>query len=170
AILLLLMPFLGFSQINLEQQRFLNNRVELLVPIGFIHMSAGDRDIKYPNQSQQPDVILTDQNGDVNILIVMLSQTIHPSQIAAYKDFQIATLKKSHPNSQWLDNGVRTINGKSVGYFKFITDAADQKIFDYYFFTELDGRVLLLTFNCTEKLLPKWKATAETIVSSLSIK
>jgi hypothetical protein len=46
----------------------------------------------------------------------------------------------------------------------------DQTVFNYYFFTNVDGKVILFSFNCIEKLLPIWKETAGTIVSSLKIK
>ncbi len=59
----------------------------------------------------------------------------------------IASLKKSHPDAQWLDSGVKIINGKRVGYFKMLSNAADQKVFVYYFFTDMDGRALIMTFS-----------------------
>ncbi len=69
-----------------------------------------------------------------------------------------------------LDEGVKTMNGKKIGYFKFLTQAVDQKVFNYYFFTVVDGKVLLFSFNCIEKLQKKWEPTADKIVSSLVTK
>ncbi|MEO6632925.1 MAG: hypothetical protein ABIN13_14415, partial [Mucilaginibacter sp.] len=119
---------------------------------------------------QRPSLVLTDENAEVNIVISLIPQPITPGQIGAFKDFQMSSLKKMRPDAKWLEDGVKTINGKSVGYFKFISNAVDQTVFNYYFFTDMDGKVLLLSFNCTEKQLPKWKETAETIVSSLKVK
>ena len=69
-----------------------------------------------------------------------------------------------------FDEGVKTINGKKVGYFKFLARAVDQKVFNYYFFTVVDGKILLFSFNCIEKLQKTWEPTADKIVSSLTIK
>lgn len=59
---------------------------------------------------------------------------------------------------------------KKIGYFKFITEAVDQKVFNYYFFTMLDGKILFFTFNCIKELQKKWETTADAIVASLIIK
>jgi hypothetical protein len=126
--------------------------------------------VKYPNPHQQPNIVLTDENAEVNIVITLTPQPIQSAQIGQYKDFLFNSTKKSHPDAQMLENDVKTINGKKVGYIKLISNAVDQKVFVYYFFTDMDGKLLILTFNCTEALLPKWKNTAEGIVGSLKVK
>jgi len=167
--LLFSLPFFAGAQAKLEKRALLNGRIELLVPVNFKPMTKEMMAIKYPNPGQQPGVVLTDENAEVNIVATFTPQPIQPSQVGQYKEFLMNSLKKSHPGAKWLEDGVKTVNGKNVGYFKMITPAADQNVFVYYFFTNMDARVLLLTFNCTETLLPKWKATAETIVASLKI-
>ncbi|WP_426671632.1 hypothetical protein ACPPVU_10375 [Mucilaginibacter sp. McL0603] len=170
SFLLILLPVCSFGQGNLETRKLFDGKVELMVPAEFKPMTVEVMDQKYPNSGQQPDVVLTDDNAEVNIVASRTKQLLQASQMEAYKDFMIASLKKSHPDAQWLDSGVKTINGKRVGYFKMLSNAADQKVFVYYFFTDMDGRALIMTFNCTEKLLPAWKETADNIVSSLKVK
>ena len=69
-----------------------------------------------------------------------------------------------------IDSGIKSINKKKVAFFKFITKAIDQNIFNYYFFTILEGKVLMFTFNCIEKLRSRWEKSADEIVLSLNIK
>jgi hypothetical protein len=168
--ILLLLPFFSQAQIKLERRSLLNGKIELLVPDYFKPMTAEMMSIKYPNPGQQPNLVLTDENAEVNLVITLTHQPIGPGQMGQYKDFMISSLKRLHPDAEWLDNGVKTINGKQAGYFKLITAAVDQKVFVYYFFTSLDGKVLLFTFNCTQSLLPKWKTTADAMVASLEVK
>ena len=170
SLVLFIIPFCSAAQIKLEKRSFLDNRVELLVPAGLKPMSADLVNYKYPNRTQQPNVVLTDQNNEVNIVISLINEPLQESQILAFKEFQIDILKKVHPNAVWLDNGVKPVNGKSVGYFKLVSSAIDQTVFNYYFFTNMDGKVLLLTFNCPEKQMPKWNAAAEAIVASLKVR
>jgi len=169
-LFLFIIPFSVNAQVKLEKKTLLDNKIELMVPADFRPMSEEMLNTKYPNARQKPSLVLTDEDAEVNIVISVIPQPIKPEQIGAFKDFQISSLKKSHPDAKWLADGVKTINGKSVGYFKFISNAVDQTVFNYYFFTDMDGKVLLMSFNCTEKLLPKWKETAETIVSSFKVK
>ena len=96
--------------------------------------------------------------------------TATENQIPAFKDAQLQQLKKSRPDMTVLDDGIKTINGKKVGYFKFLTQAIDQNVFNYYFFTVVDGKILLFTFNTIEKLQKKWEKTADEIVASLSVR
>jgi hypothetical protein len=165
-----LLPLLSPAQIKLEKQSLLDNKIELLVPVYFKPMEAEMLNYKYPNRNQQPQLVLTDKQAEVNIIVSIINQPLQANQIATFKDFQISGLKKTHPDAKWLDNGVRDINGKNVGYFKFISNAVDQPVYNYYFFTNINGKVLLLTFNCIEKLLPEWKDVAESIVTSLKFK
>lgn len=159
-LLMLFIPVGSFAQIKLERKSFIDNKIELLVPADFKPMSAEMLGQKYPNRNQQPNVVLTDENGEVNLVISLVNQPLDDSQIDAFKDFQISALKRAHPDAEWLDNGVKSINGKNIGYFKFISNAVDQTVFNYYFFTNVDGKVILFSFNCIEKLLPIWKETA----------
>jgi len=165
-----IIPFSVNAQVKLEKKTFLDNKIELMVPADFKPMTEEMLNTKYANTRQKPALILTDEDGEVNIIINHLPQPITPEQVSAFKDFQMSSLKKIRPDAKWLTDGVKTINGKNVGYFTFISNAIDQTVFNYYFFTDMDGKVLLLSFNCTGKLLPKWKEAAETIVSSLKVK
>jgi len=169
-LLLFLLPLFGHAQIKLEKRSILEGKVELMVPDYFKPMSSYGIIQKYPNANQQPNLVLTDDKGDVNIVVALTPQPVRPEQMADYKAFMIQNLKRSHPNAQWGDNGVKTINGKKVGYFKMTNSAVDQKVFVFYFFTDLDGKALLFTFNCPLALLPKWKDTADQVMASLKVK
>jgi hypothetical protein len=168
-LLLLLIPVFGFSQPKLDTVSILSGKVKILAPKELSPMSDDMWRAKYQNRPK-PSMVLSDHNGEVNLIADATKQPAKETQIAAFKDFQIEQLKQNHPDLNLLSDGVKTINGKKVGYFKFVTQAVDQKIFNYYFFTILDGKILLFTFNCIETLQKKWEPTADNIVSSLWVK
>jgi hypothetical protein len=169
-LLLLLLPTAVFSQIKLEKQSLLDNKIELLIPVNLEPISQRMMEAKYPNMSIKPDVILSDKNGEIGLTITFSKSKIEESQLALFKDFQINLIKSKHPEMQLSKSDVKIINSKHVGYFKFITDAIDQKIYNCYFFTELNNRVLLITFNCIEKESSKWDSTVDEIINSLKLK
>lgn len=169
-LVLLFLSYSADAQIKLAKQSFLKGKLELLIPADFKPMSQEMINAKYPNRTQQPDAVLTDADGTVNVIISYLPQHIEATQMTQFKDFQLNNLKKSRPDGEWQGDGVKKVNGKNVGYIKFMIKAVDQKVFNYMFFTNLDGRVLLMNFNCTETLLPDWKDAAESIVSSVVTK
>lgn len=44
--------------------------------------------------------------------------------------------------------------------------AADTEIYNLIWFTDLDGKLLLSTFNCTKEQMDDWKPIAKTIMES----
>jgi hypothetical protein len=124
---------------------------------------------KYPKQPR-PTMVLSDEDGEVNLIADMTQQPATENQIAAFKDYQLQQLKTKRQDLNFLGDGVKTINGKKVGYFKFLSQALDQKVFNHYFFTIVDGKILLFTFNCIEKLKSKWEGTADKIMASLLVR
>jgi len=168
-LILLLFPTLSFSQTKLDTLSLLTDKVKLLAPKELKSMSNEMWTAKYQRRTR-PILVLSDEDGEVNLLADMTQLPASESQIPAFKDAQLTQLKKSRPDMTVLDEGVKTMNGKKIGYFKFLTQAVDQKVFNYYFFTVVDGKVLLFSFNCIEKLQKKWEPTADKIVSSLVTK
>jgi hypothetical protein len=165
-LLLLLLPALSFAQTKLDTISLLNNKVKILAPEELSPMSEQMWALKYQKRTR-PIMVLTDEDGEVNLIADMTQQPATENQLVSFKDFQIQQLKTKRPDLELLGNGVKTVNGKKVGYFKFVTQAVDQKVFNYYFFTLVDGKILLFTFNCIEKLQDKWESIAEQIVASL---
>jgi hypothetical protein len=164
-----LIPFISFAQIKMEKMNLLNGKVEFNSPTELTKMTDEMWTLKYQNRPK-PTLVLSDKNGEVNLIADMTNQPASESQLDSFKDFQIQQLKRNRPDLKVLNGGVKVINGKKVGYFKFITQAIDQEVFNYYFFTIVDGKILLFTFNCIEKLQINWEKSADEIVSSLKTK
>jgi hypothetical protein len=160
----------SMAQIKLEKRSFLNGKLELMVPAEFKQMEQAVVESKYANSKQRPDVVLTNESASINVVISHFNDHLEPSQVREVQENQLNSLKKNRPDGEWLDAGVKKINDKDVGYIKFIIMATDQKVFNYMFFTELDGRSLLISFNCIEKKLPEWKDASEAIFSSITVK
>ena len=90
--------------------------------------------------------------------------------IEPYKDNFVKTFKNMYPSADWKDSGVKMINGKKFGFLELVTPAVDTEIYNLMFFTDLNGKLLLCTFNCTKKDIKEWETTAKEIMNSLKIK
>jgi len=168
--LLLLIPSSLLAQNGLVKTTLLDNKIEVLVPVSFHKMTEEEYKIKYPNPKRKASLILTNKDLEVNLVIDHLTQyDLSDDEVEEFKNMQLTAVQKSHPEGKLIDNGVKEINGKKIGFFKIMTQAVDQKIFNYFIFTNLENKVLLLTFNCTEKLKPTWEPTIDTMVSSLKL-
>ena len=153
---------------DLEKRRIYTNRVEILVPKGFTNMPAAMVNRKYPS-ANRPNVIFTDADGTVNVAFNHTTNRVTQAQMEAVKESMVASFKRSFPSAKWRGSGVRVINGRKVGYCELVTPAADQNVYNLLFFTDLDGRLLMCTFNCIEKKLGEWQEPARQIMRSLVV-
>lgn len=154
---------------ELEKRRIYRNRVEILVPKGFKDMPADMVSRKYPS-ANRPNVIFTDADGTVNVAFNHTTNRATQAQIETLKESLMASFKRAYPSAKWKGSGVTVINGRKVGYCELITPAADQNVYNLLFFSDLDGRLLLCTFNCVEKKLSEWQEPAQQIMRSLTLK
>lgn len=156
----------SFGQDSLVSKAFLNSRVQLLVPNTFNELSQAAIEERYPDPTSRPSVILTDKEEFSSIKIVKMPQEVSDNEVARYKLFHMSNMKKE-ANIEWIGDGIKKINGKTIGFIKVIYTG--RNTFTYFFFTSLDGKLLLLTYNCVDKLWPVLEETVEKIVNSLKV-
>jgi len=167
-LVFLLLPVFSFGQVKLDTISILNGEVKILAPKKLSSMTDEMWTAKYQKRPR-PIMVLTDQDGEVNLIASLTQQPATENQIGAFKDLQIQQLKAQRPDLVLLSEGVMTVNAKKIGYIKFLTQAVDQKVFNYYFFGIVEGKVFLFSFNCIENLQKKWEGTADIIMASLTI-
>lgn len=155
--------------IDLETKSLFNDKVELKIPKGFEIMSEELLKFKYPSE-RRPTLVYTDESGGINVTLNLTKHPVSQKLISSYKDSFIQNFKYLHPLAEWKDSGIKMINGKKVGYLELITPAVDTDIYNLMFFTDLDGKLLLCTFNCTKNNIKEWKPTAKEIMNSLRTK
>ncbi|HHY73113.1 MAG TPA: hypothetical protein GX497_07790 [Bacillus bacterium] len=153
---------------KLKSKKVLSDRVEILIPKDFEVMSEEMIAIKYP-QGNPPTLVYTDNEGEVNIAFNHTTTPIEDSEIEQAKPTLKAGLESAYPDATWYRDEMTTINGKNVGVFELITPALDTNIYNLMFFTELDGQLLVATFNCTEELSDEWKPLAQQILQSYKV-
>lgn len=158
-----------FAQENkLEKRTLLENKIEILVPKDFREMSQEHINLKYPTQNR-PKYILTNEATTTNLAFNIMENRADSSMIDLYRGVFKAAFLKKFPDAKQVSDGAQQINGKKVGFLQLITTGKDQPIYNYIFFTDMEGKLLLGTFNCVEKDMPQWLPVSEEIVRSLKI-
>lgn len=160
---------LFYAPVELQKRSLLEGKVEILVPVEFTEMSEEMLNVKYRGQNK-PTYVLSDSDGTVNLAFNLTNNKANENLIASYQASLKSSLASGHPMATWKGDGIKSVNDKKVGYFKLITQASDQKVYNYIFIANVEGKLLIGTFNCIEKLMPEWEALAEKIVSSLRVK
>lgn len=140
------------------------DKLQISVPDYFTEMSSEMKQLKYP-RSNAPQIIYTDERAAVNVALGLTATKITVDDISAS---QSSFLKLLQPVSlDEITTRIETINGSEFAVFEFMSQGLDTKIYNLMFLTELDGRMLLGSFNCTEALKEKWQLRAREILLSV---
>jgi len=167
----LIMPLLSMSigKIELVSKSLLNDKVELKIPKEFDIMSEELMKLKYPSE-RRPTLVYSNETGGINVALNLTENKANQDLIEPYVENFVNTFKNMYPSAEWKGSGTKDINGQKIGFLKLITPAIDTKIYNVMFFTDLNGQLLLCTFNCTENNIKEWETTADEIMNSLKIK
>ena len=156
-------------QTELEKLSLIDNKIEILVPKGWKPMSEDLIKIKYPG-ARPPKLVYSDVTGGISMAFNHTESKATQAELETYKGMLKGVMNNAYPDAEWLEDGMKEINGKKVGYYKVITNTPSGKIFNQIFFTDLEEKLLLCSFNCVESKMEKWKPTADEIMNSLTIK
>lgn len=167
--LLLVINTISATGQNIElERRTINKQLSIKIPKTFDILPDSIVRIKYPNM-RNPQLIYSNKESTINVGFNHTKSPASQAQIGEMRDQLVSVLKVSSKNGEWLGDGIETINGRQVGYANFISPAFDSKIFNLMFFTDVDGRVMIGTFNCMEKDIPEWKDVAWEIMRSMEV-
>jgi hypothetical protein len=170
-LLLILTVMIGTLTVHAQNQNIslLAGKVTLSVPKKLQPISDEHWQLKYPGKTK-PMLTLSDDNAEINLIAMATQQPAQDSQLIEFINYQFQQVKTKRPESELIDKGVTTVNGKKMAYMKFISSAIDQKVFNYFFFVLVDGKIVMFTFNCAQALQKTWEPKAAQIVESLKIK
>jgi hypothetical protein len=132
-------------------------------------MSEEMAKLKYPSE-RRPTLIYTNDEASVNVAFNQTITRITDNKINDFKQAVSKSFENLYPSAKWIKNNVIKINNKNVGVLELITPALDGKVYNLTFFMEIDGKVLLSSFNCTEKQMEEWQPIAHEIMQSIKIK
>jgi len=164
--ILILLPLAAAAQVKYVVTTKIADWAQMDVPVQLQEMSQAKWVIKY-HDTRRPVLVFTDNDAEVNLMADTTRQPASESQLEEYKKFRMDNLKKTRTDIEFLQDGATMVNGKKIAWFKFMSQATDTKIFNYYFFTIAKGKILFFTFNCIEALKAVWEKRADDIVASV---
>lgn len=169
--LLLIIALLNSSQNlcaqgSLVKKLFLNDRIQLSIPEGFSQIDKSEITLRFPNSEFQPEVILSDSNRISNIKIVVTTDMLDSKQVGQYKGWRVSKMLKDS-SLNVISHDYKEINGVKTGII--IVEYKNLDSYSHYFFTSLDGRLLLVILDCTKEERKNREKTFHEIMNSLII-
>jgi hypothetical protein len=153
-------------RVELEERVVLDKKVSLKIPKGFEVMQEEMLKVKYPAE-RRPTLVYTNASGEINVALNLTANKASQELMPAYQENFRQTFTKLYPSAKGMKSGVEEVNGRKMGFIELVTPAIDTEIYNLIFFTDVDGQLLLCTFNCTVKDQVAWQPTAKEIMASL---
>jgi hypothetical protein len=162
----LLMAARPASEIELIKKRVLSERVEVLIPKGFELMTEQQMDFTYSHASSRPSVVFTNNNL-VTLSFNYSDNEADQDMVDVYEASFAKTYHKQYQKTTWFGEGVKEVSGRKVGYLEFMKPEMGHEVYTLVFFTDVQGKLLICTFNCADRQKPEWEPLAKKILNSL---
>ena len=161
-LVLFILVFTSLSQkdIKLVKVNVLKDKVSIFLPHDFGLMSEKVLKLKYPSPNR-PKIVYSNEKGSINFAFNHTTSNASFAQLPLYKDYLVKTFEKTYPTAKWLKKEMTEVNGVTFGVMEFISPAADTKIYNLMYFTSVSGKLLICSFNCMLKQMPKWRKHAK---------
>ncbi len=154
------------SEIELIKKRVLSERVEVLIPKGFELMTEQQMDFIYSHASSRPSVVFTNNNL-VTLSFNYSDNEADQDMVEVYQTNFSKTYHKQYKQTTWFGEGVKEVSGRKVGYLEFMKPEMGHEVYTLVFFTDVQGKLLICTFNCADRQKPEWEPLAKKILNSL---
>lgn len=115
-------------------------------------------------QGNVPNVVFSNEETTINLVISLTEDSMKDNQIASYLKSMENLLKET---SEIVDTKLYKVDGHNVGKMKLITQAEDTKIYNNMICFSYQDKLVIISFNCTEELMDDWKAVGDFIIDSL---
>lgn len=139
--------------------------LSLSIPREFTVMTPEMINVKYPRSNSRPKEVFTNEAHNVNIGLTLTTEPITPEKLPSFESTLVSQLRAG--KVEGLRSNIEKINGQDFIILEFSNKAIDTKVYNLMFITDVDGRILIGTFNCVSRLLDEWKPKGMEIISSL---
>lgn len=156
------------DKVELHSVTLLNEALKVQIPREFKIMGSEMLNLKYPVTAKRPTIVYTDSIGEINIAFNHTKDNVNAADVPKVQGAILNQFKQA-PAITLISSDYRGVNGKDFFIIKFYSPAVDAQIYNLMFGTEVNGRLLMGTFNCTVNHLQKWQPIADKIVNSLEV-
>ncbi|MCA1294992.1 hypothetical protein LBW89_18430 [Paenibacillus sp. alder61] len=154
------------ERVPFGERSILDDRLIVTVPKTFHEMTPEMASQKYPSE-HRPKLILTNGENTVNLSFNHTADTIKADEFDGLMEEMSKILKQTQKIIEWIEQGVRELGEKKVGYFEFVTPVINANLYNLFFFAELEGTLLLVTFNCLNQEKEAWRPVAKSMLDSI---
>lgn len=150
------------ERIETEYTRIDNDKFFFKVPVNFVRWD--DETIMKKYSGNVPDIVFSNEETTVNLILSFTEDIIANDQIEVYKNSAEITFTEI---GEIIESDCYEVDGHNVGRIKVITPAADTDIYNDVIFFSYDDELIVLSFNCISELSEKWRSVGDFLIDSL---
>ena len=154
---------------KLARQSLFDGQVTLDVPVAFQPMPEELRRAKYP-AARPPFFAFSDAKGEISVVVNWTTHPLEAKDVEGYTKAFRAQFEKLPPVLRWHGTTVDTRKGKPVGILDFDSQAVDTRIRNKMMIAATGGRMLIVTFNVTERHEAEWAPVADRVLQSVDFR
>jgi len=159
-VILLLLPFLGFTQVKLEPKKLFNGKIQISIPV---ELKESDNPLSLEND----DILFVNRDKDVILSISYTEEKLNLNQFYAYQRFLIKGLKEDFPNIIITDSGVVKNNERQIGFIECQQAINDKTVYSSIYFASVDGRIFKISLEYAKENQTQWKSVSKGIMETL---
>ena len=150
------------ERIETEYTRIDDDKFFFKVPVNFVRWD--DETIMKKYSGNVPDIVFSNEETTVNLILSFTEDIIANDQIEVYKNSAEITFTEI---GEIIESDCYEVDGHNVGRIKVITPAADTDIYNDMIFFSYDDELIVLSFNCISELSEKWRSVGDFLIDSL---
>lgn len=150
------------------QRHLLDERIRITMPKSFRDMPMHEQRLKYPSH-HRPDFIFTNDTGTINLTFKHTESPLQTEELEYFTDEMAQVVKQTQKLTEWFGHEVLENEECRIGYCEFMTPVWNARVYNLSFFTVLEGRALMCTFNCTDEEMVTWQPIARSMLLTLNI-
>ncbi|TDL50262.1 hypothetical protein E2R60_22205 [Paenibacillus dendritiformis] len=147
------------ASVEFQPASFFQPGIRFLFPVEFLVCALDTEQQKvYRNEAHAVNIILqyTDHPGQ-------------PIDMKAMKSEMIRNMKSMELNTEWVEDGVKEVNGRHIHYCAFLNPVAQGKVFNFLFFADAGRKRLIGNINCSGKDSKLWSCIAQEMIDSMEV-
>lgn len=152
-------------EIETEYYSFDNSKFYLKIPKSFKQLDYETITKKY--NGNVPNIVFSNDETTINVTVSLTDNEMSNTQIKSYKEAMENLLKN---NSEIITSDLYEVSGHNIGKIKLISNAQDTSIYNNMIFFSYNGKLVIVTFNCTTELQKEWQSVGDFIIDSLFFK
>lgn len=149
-----------------EETWLFDGRMQVMLPKSFTDMPIEQAKLKYPME-QRPQVIKTNERTDINFTFSLLEQPMENRQVKMMRDSLRRVLRRARPDMKFMEDGLEEIEEHTIGWFEFISNGLDGKLYNIMYFTPIDSKLMQGIFNCPVKEAQNWKSVVLQVMHTI---